>query len=105
MTYSYPTSANLVSSNGFVNFFGWLNSVTNWWFSYMVVLAFYVIVLIAYSKANDDDYASGLGVAGFVTFVVSLLFWLGDMVNNITFGVVIAMAIIGAVVLFVSKKD
>ena len=59
---------------------------------------------MGFYKAKDD-FAGALAVAGYGTFVVSLLFWIGGMISGFAFGVVIAMAIIGTLVLLMDNHN
>jgi len=59
--------------------------------------------LFGYYKSKDD-FAGALAVSGYTTFVIGLLFWIGGWVNGWAFGIVVAMAIIGTVVLLLDNK-
>lgn len=96
-----PTVMNM--SKGFGEVFNYLGSVTNGWFANMILISVYVITLMGFYKAKDD-FTGAMAVAGFGTFVVALLFWLGGMVAGIPFGIVIAVAIIGVVVLLMDQQ-
>jgi hypothetical protein len=96
MTYASPTTIN--ASKGFGEVIGYVNLVSGQWFSNLILLAIYVIVLIGFYKAQND-FKGAMAVAGFGTFVVALLFWIGGMISGISFGVVIALAIIGVATL------
>lgn len=96
--YDYPDPSTI--SSGFLQIFYYLNYVSSGWFANMTLIGLYILILYGYYKATDE-FAAGLAIAGFVTFVVSLLFWLGSFISGITFTIVIAMAIIGFVVLLV----
>ena len=104
MTYTNPGSVDLTSSNGLVNFWNWLNTVTFGWFSNMFLLSIYCIILFGFYKASDD-FPGAMAVSGFVTFILSLLLWLKDLVNGFTFSICIAMAILGVVVLLSSSNQ
>ena len=105
--YPYPTAEegyNLTSNDGFANIFYYLNYVTNQWFSNMLLIAVWVLILIGFYKATDD-VAGAFAVAGFGTFVVALLFWAGTLISTPTFAIVIGVMIIGVLVLLVDKKN
>jgi hypothetical protein len=101
MTYPSPTSVN--ASKGFGEVTNYLDVVTGHWFGNMLLISIYVIILIGVYKAKDD-FAGALAIAGFGTFLIGLLFWLGGMISGVMFGVVIAIAIVGAMVLWGSKN-
>lgn len=101
MTYDNPTTIN--ATNGLSGILNYVNSVTDNWFSNMLLIAIYVIILIGFYKAKDD-FTGALAVAGFGTFVVSLMFWAGGLISTVSFSVVIAIAIIGVVVLLLDQN-
>jgi len=67
------------------------------------LIALYIIVLVGFYKASGD-FAGGMAVSGFFVFIISLLLWLSAVVNDITFGIVIAMTIIGVLVLLINRN-
>jgi len=95
---------NLTGSNGLANIFYYLNFVTNQWFSNLLLIAVWVLVLVGFYKSTDD-VAGAFAVAGFGTFVVALLFWAGTLISTLTFSIVIALMILGVLVLLVDKKN
>lgn len=97
MVYASPTTIN--ASAGFGTLLTYINNVTDGWISNMILIAIYLISLMGFAKARDD-FAGGLAVSGFVTFIVALLFWLGGFINGIILGIVTAMAILGIVALY-----
>lgn len=101
MAYPSPTSIN--ASKGLGEITNYVNTVTNYWFGNMLLIAIYVIILIGVYKAKDD-FAGAIAIAGFGTFLIGLLFWMGGMITGSMFAVVIAMAIVGAMVLWGSKN-
>jgi hypothetical protein len=68
-----------------------------------MLIGIWFIILIGFYKAKDD-FKGALAVAGYGTFVVALLFWLGGFVNGMAFGMSIAMAIIGTLVLLLDNN-
>jgi len=100
MTYASPSTINM--SKGLSSTFGYLGNVTDGWFGSILLIAIYVIVLMGFYKAQND-FKGAMAVAGFGTFVVSLLFWIGGMISGITFGITIAVAIIGVLVLLLDQ--
>ena len=91
MAYTSPETIDMSSA---VGLFQWLNEVTYSWFSNLIVVGFYLILIIVYNRAKDD-LAGAFAVAGFGAFVVALLLFLSDFVSGITLGIWIALAIIG----------
>jgi len=101
MTYTSPSTIN--ATKGFGEVLSYLNFITNGWISNMFMIAVYVIVLLGYYKARDD-FKGAMAVAGYGTFVVGLLFWIGGFVSGIAFGMAIGGAILGTIVLFLDKN-
>jgi len=102
MTYASPTTINATA--GIPSLLAYINTVTNQWISNMILIAVYIIVLMGYYRAKDD-FVGGMATAGFGTFVVALLFWLGGFISGITLSIVIGILLIGVAVLFVDTKN
>jgi len=102
MTFTSPATLNM--SKGFIELLTYTNTVTNSWISNMLLIAIYVIVLVGFYKAKDD-FKGAFAVAGYGTFVIALLFWIGGFVSGWAFGISIAMAIIGTTVLLLDKDN
>jgi len=101
MAYPSPSSVNM--SKGFGEVLNYINVVTDNWISNMILIAIYFIVLIGFYKAKDD-FKGALAVAGYGTFVFALFMWIGGFVSGIAFGMTIAMAIIGTLVLLLDNN-
>ena len=101
MSYASPTTIN--STKGFGEILNYINLVTDQWVSNMFLIAVYVIILIGFYKAKDD-FKGALAVAGYGTFVVGLLFWIGGFVSGIAFGMSIGVAILGTILLFMDNN-
>jgi hypothetical protein len=101
MTYASPSTINATKGLGEV--LNYTNTVTDNWISNMLMIAIYVIVLIGFYKAKDD-FKGALAVAGYATFVVGLLFWVGGFVSGWALGISLALAIIGTLVLLLDNN-
>jgi len=101
MTYQSPTTIN--ATKGIPEILTYVNSVTNNWISNMMLIGIYIIILIGFYKAKDD-FQGAMAVAGYGTFVVSLFFWIGGFISGTAFGIVIAMAILGTVILLMDHN-
>lgn len=101
MAYASPTTIN--ASRGLGEIFTYVNTVTMNWASNMILIAVYIIFLMGYYKAKGD-IVGGMAVSGFATFVIALLFWLAGVVNGWTFGLSIAVMIIGVAVILINKE-
>jgi hypothetical protein len=102
MAYESPTSIN--ASEGIQTIFYYINNVTDEWFARMIMLAIYVIVLMGYYKARSD-FSGALAVAGWGTFVVGLLFWVGGLISGWVFSIVIGVAILGVVFVLIDTNS
>lgn len=96
MPYTSPTAINV--SNGFGDMLIYINTVTDYWVSRLFIIGIWFILLIGIFKVRDD-FTEGLVGASFVTFVVSLLFWIGGFVDLITMTTATGIFIISILVL------
>lgn len=100
---AYPSPTTINASKGFGEVLIYVNNVTNNWISNLFLIAIWIIILIGFYKAKDD-FTGALAVAGYGTFVVALLFWIGGFISGVAFGMTIAMTIIGTIVLLMDKE-
>ena len=100
MTYPSPASINM--TKGFGELLTYTNTITNNWISNMLLIAIYIIVLIGFYKTKED-FTGGLAVAGYGTFVVALLFWIGGFVSGWALSISIGLAIVGTIPLFLEQ--
>ena len=101
MTIQSPSTINATEGLGAV--LTYVNVVTNSWLSNLFMIGIYVIILIGFYKSKDD-FKGALAVAGYGTFVVGLLFWLGGFVSGLAFGMTIGVAILGTLVLLMDNN-
>ena len=101
MAYASPSTIN--ASQGLGAVLNYANEVSGNWLSNMFLLGIWVIILMGYMKAQND-FKGGLAVAGYSTFVVALLFWIGGFVSGWAFSISIAFAIIGTAVLLLDHE-
>lgn len=102
MSWQDPTTINW--SEGLGGAIYYVNSVTNSWFSNMLLISIYVIALMGYYR-SQSDFAGGMAVAGAVSFVLALFFFIAGLINWVVFGFTIAGAVIGFVVLVVDRHN
>jgi len=100
---TYPPVSSINASKGMAEVLNYTNTVTDNWVSNMLMIAVYILVLMGFYKAKDD-FKGALAVAGYCTFVVGLLFWVGGFVSGWAFGISIAVAIIGTIVLLLDNN-
>jgi len=101
MPITSPTTIN--ATKGFGEILNYVNYCTDGWISNMIMIAIWVIVLMGYYKAKDD-FKGALAIAGYGTFVIGLLFWIGGFITGVVFGMSIAVAIIGTLVLLLDAN-
>ena len=100
---TYPSPADVNMSSGFGNLLTYINVVTDNWISNLLLIGIYVIILMGFYKAKDD-FKGALAIAGYGTFVLALLFWIGGFVSGTALGVAIAGAILGTIVLLMDNN-
>lgn len=101
MTYDSPSTIN--ATQGFITILDYINNVTGFWISNLLLLAIYAIILIGFYKSSGD-FSGGLASAGFGTFVVGLLFWMGGFVNGWGFSISVAVMIVGVLAVLMDKR-
>ena len=85
-----PTTINF--TDGLGGMFNYLNLVTNSWFSNMLLISIYIIFAVGF-YFSKRDFSGALAIGGFATFIIGLLFWVGDVISGVTFAFVVAVAI------------
>lgn len=100
---SYPSPVSINATKGFGEVLNYVNDVTNNWISNLFLMGIWIIILIGFYKAKED-FTGALAVAGYGTFVVSLLFWVGGFISGLTFGIVIAVAVVGTIALLMDNE-
>ena len=103
MAWTSPTEIN--ASAGLDSFLPYLSEVTNFWFGRMLMVAIFVIFLMGYLRAKEDDFIGGLAVASYVCFVLGLIFWVIGLVSGLDFAIIIGATVVSSVLLLSQKKD
>ena len=98
--YASPKSIN--ASEGMGTLIDYINQVTSFWFSNMLLIGIWVIIFMGFYKAKDDP-SGAFAVAGYGTFVMGLLFWIGGWITGWAFGLVLGVAILGTIMLLIDK--
>lgn len=98
-----PSTIN--ASQGLDSVIPWISEVTNFWFGRMITLAIFVLFLMGYMRAKEDDFIGGLAVASFTTFVLGLIFWVIGLLTGLDFAIVIGVTFVSAVLLLTQKKE
>jgi hypothetical protein len=98
--YESPTTIN--ASKGFGEVILYVNRVTGNLFAHMLLIGIWIIIFVGFYKSKDDP-AGAFAVAGYGTFVVGLLFWIGGWVSAWAFSIVTGFTIIGTIVLLTQQ--
>jgi uncharacterized membrane protein (DUF4010 family) len=99
--YASPTTIN--ASKGFIEILNYVNTATNNWISSLLLLGIYMVIAIGYYKAQND-FSGAMASAGFGTFVVGMLFWMGGFVTGWAFGICVAVLLIGIMAVLMDKR-
>ena len=103
MTYASPSTIN--GSQGIVAVLNYINNVTDFWVSRMLMIAIFIIFLMGYKRSKaDDDFVGALAVGSFATLMIGLLFWLIGFVDGATFGVIIGVSVISTILLMLDRR-
>jgi len=103
MTYASPTTIN--GSRGIIAILEYVNQVTNFWVSRMLMVAIFVIFLMGYLRSkNDDDFVGAFAVGSYATLVVGLPFWIIGFLDGVAFGIIIGVTLISSAMLFMDKR-
>lgn len=101
MTYASPSTIN--ASEGFISILNYINTATNNWISNILLMAIYAIIAFSYYKTSGD-FSGAMASAGFVTFIVGLLFWMGGFVTGWALSITVAILIIGVIAILMDKR-
>jgi len=97
-----PDPSTINWTNGMTGAFNYLNEVTSSWFSNLLLISIYLIFAVGFYFAKRDFFGA-MAVAGFSTFVIALLLFVGGTISGITFSVVIGVAIVGFASLWIGQ--
>ena len=104
MTYKSPSSIN--ATLGLQEFLIYASEVTNYWFGNMLLITIFMISLTYYLHTHGTkNFWSGCAIAGYFTFIISLLLWLMNAINGTTLSIVIAAVAISTIILWLNKRD
>ena len=103
MAYASPTEINATKGIGEV--LNYINDVTNFWISRMLMVAIFIIFFMGYIRSkNDDDFVGAFSVSSYATLVIGILFWIIGFVDGVTFGIIIALSLISTAILLLDKR-
>jgi len=103
MAYPSPTTINATAGIGSV--LSYINEVTNFWISRMLMVAVFVIFTMGYLRSkNDDDFLGAISVGSFASLVIGLPLWIIGFLDGVTFAMVIGVTIISIAWLMMDKR-
>jgi len=101
--YPYITERNLTL--GFDQILYYINEVTNSWASNMIIIGIFIVIMFGvYNRNARGDYLEAFAISGFVTFIVSILFWVAGFVSWVTIGMTFTIMVVGFVGLLFEKR-
>ena len=100
MAWQDPTTIDW--TDGLLGAIYYINSVTNNWFSHMLLISLYVISLMGFYR-SQDDFGGAMAVAGVIVFIFGLFFFIAGMITWIVFGITIGMMVVGIVALIIDR--
>ena len=91
-------------TKGFGEILLYTNEVTEGLISNLILLGIYIIVLFSINQSKRN-LVEATGIAGFVTFVISVLLWLSEFIVGTTVVITLSMAILGFLgVVFIKRS-
>ena len=103
MTYTSPTAIN--GTVGIGSLLEYINEVTNFWMSRMIMVAIFTIFFVGYIRAKpDEDVIGAFAVGSYATLVIGILFWIIGFLDGVTFGIIIGATIVSSALLFITLK-
>ena len=101
---AYPSISDVNTTKGIGQVLGYVNDITDSWLSNGFLITIYFIIVISVFIARKD-WAEGFAIGGFITFLVGFLFYLADFVAGYTLVILGAVAVLGVISLFITKKS
>lgn len=104
MVYPNVTQVNLTKDWG-SHLLYYVNDVTDSWISRMILIALYMIILIGLQYYKKTDFVDSMAIAGWVTWVVAILFFFTGFIAMETLIFAIVVMILGTVLSFVIPRS
>lgn len=103
MGYDSPTTIN--ASRGIISLFEYINDVTDFWISRMIMVAVFIIFTMGYLRSKpDDDFVGAFAVGSYASLVIGILFWLIGFIDGLSFGFIIGLSLISTAILFMDRR-
>ena len=101
---TYPSVKDEALNESFDVVVNYVNTVSDSWFSNMILIAIFFIGTMVMYK-NDQDILESVSVASAITFIFASFFWLGGFIATQTISLVVGVMVISVVSLWLSKKS
>ena len=103
MAYTSPSTINATKGIGEV--LTYVNVVTDFWVSRMLMVAVFIIFLFGYLRSKqDDDFLGAFAVGSYATLVIGILFWIIGFLDGVSFGIIIGITVISTALLMHDKR-
>ena len=103
MTYTSPTEIN--ATRGIISLLEYINEVTDFWISRMLMVAIFIIFVMGYLRSkSDDDFVSAIAIGSYASLVIGILFWIIGFLDGIAFGIIIGISLISTAMLLMDKR-
>ena len=103
MAYTSPSTINATKGIGEV--LTYVNVVTDFWVSRMLMVAVFIIFLFGYLRSKqEDDFLGAFAVGSYATLVIGILFWIIGFLDGVSFGIIIGITVISTALLMHDKR-
>lgn len=102
---AYPSPTGINATKGFGEVLIYVNQVTEFWLGRMLMIAIFTIFSVGFYKARDGgDILSALSLGSFITLIIGLIFFVIGFLDPVTFGIIVGLTIIFALVLLADNN-
>jgi len=103
MAYDSPSTINI--SEGIGGILQYINVVTDFWISRMIILAIGIMVFMGYYKSQPNpDFFGSLAVSSYVSFVLGLILFLLGFLDAVSMGMIVGITGISTLILLLEKR-
>lgn len=102
MTYENITNYNV--TEGYGTLIDYVNNVSDGWFTYLLLISTYFIILFALFRA-ERDFPESMTVSGFITFLLAAFLWFAGFLDGVTMVIVTSIFIISFIVIWAIKNS
>jgi len=102
---AYPSPTTINGSQGISAILEYVNVVTNFWVSRMIMVGIFFIFLMGYLRSkNDEDFIGACAVGSYACLVIGILFWIIGFLDGVAFGIIIGISLISTALLLMDKR-